>query len=410
MRRWLILTAFGLANLASSHLLAQNSSAAPGLPADSEAQMPDAVKSPDSFRDSIGRVSIRPVPDVAEDEPLCFVRVEYLRKHNDYIMAISYLRELVTNGNLRSQYRARAILELADCLDHERQPAEALCWLKIWAELYPARPEFGAVAYRTGSLYSRMGLPDLARDAFYLALAHSVNDAQVHDAEDVQRYMRLTEGTLWAMAANEYENGQWARGAELFIRYRKEAMAASPLSLEKAAFLQADCYYQLKQVDKATSLYEETLKQHPFNPLAPEARLRLYHLYVLQKQPDKARDELEALAWTVRTVWPKDETFWQKQTAQLLLTLNQKDTAILPPLVKQSAQLSPQGKTWQETLNHYDALVSYEAGTTQATVGGKGNSSPNADALHGLPEEEDLLAMNRSLNQLLPTPRTASTQ
>jgi len=407
MRRWLILTAFGLANF---QLLAQNSGRPPALPADSEAETPASVKGPDSFHDSIGRVTIRPIPDVEENEPLCFVRVEYLRKHNDYIMAISYLRELVTNGNLRSQYRARAILELADCLDHERQQAEALCWLKIWVELYPGRPEVGAVAYRIGLLYTRMGLPDLARDAFYLTLAHSVNDAQVHDAEDMKRYMRLTDGTLWAMAANEYENGEWSRGAELLARFIKEASSASPRSLEKAAFLQADCYYQLKQIDKATSLYEAALKQYPFNPLAPEARLRLYHLYVIQKAPEKARDEMESLAWTVRTVWPKEETYWQKQTAQLLLTLNHGNAAVLPPLVQQSAQLSPEGKTWQEALNHYDALVRYEAGTTQATMGGPVKSSSRNEAFHALPEEEDLLAMNRSLNQLLPPPRTASTQ
>jgi len=72
--------------------------------------------------------------------------------------------------------------------------------------------------------------------------------------------------------------------------------------------------------------------------------------------------------------------------------------------------LSPEGKTWQEALNHYDALVRYEAGTTQATMGGPVKSSSRNEAFHALPEEEDLLAMNRSLNQLLPPPRTASTQ
>ena len=68
MRRWLILTAFGLANF---QLLAQNSGRPPALPADSEAETPASVKGPDSFHDSIGRVTIRPIPDVEENEPLC---------------------------------------------------------------------------------------------------------------------------------------------------------------------------------------------------------------------------------------------------------------------------------------------------------------------------------------------------
>ena len=147
----------------------------------------------------------------------------------------------------------------------------------------------------------------------------------MHTADDLRRYTELTVGTLWGLATNEYRSGQWDRAAELLARYRKECPTASPLSLEKSAFLQADCYYQLKQTDKATALYEQTLQQHPFNPLAPEARLRLYHLYVIQKQPEKARDELESLAWTVRTVWPQEETYWQKQTAQMLLASQQKE-------------------------------------------------------------------------------------
>jgi len=363
-----------------------------------------------NIRDTIGPISIRPLPDAAGQLPVCFQQVDFFRKHNDNIMAIAYLRQLITYGNFIPQYKARAILELADCLDAAHQKAEALCWLKIWAELFPARPEMGSVAYRIATLYTQMGLSDLARDAYYLALAHTVNDGQVQSAVDLKSYSRLTEATLWGLSANEYQSGNWARAAELFERYRKEAPSASAFSLEKASYLQADCYYQLKQADKAATQYETTLAQHPFNPLAPEARLRLYHLYILKNEPEKARAELESLAWTVRTVWPKDETYWQKQTARLLLALNQKNNLVLPPLVQESALLPPEGKTWQEALNHYDALVSYQAVTTQANMDSPVSSSLTADPRHGLAEENDLQAMNRYLNQVLPQTRTASTQ
>jgi len=63
MRRWLILTGLRPGELSFARA---DSGHPPALPADSEAQMPDSIKSPDSFRDSIGRVSIRPVPDVEE--------------------------------------------------------------------------------------------------------------------------------------------------------------------------------------------------------------------------------------------------------------------------------------------------------------------------------------------------------
>jgi outer membrane protein assembly factor BamD (BamD/ComL family) len=407
MRRWLILIA---CSLASFPLAAQETAPDAALSAPPALRPAGPVLSDGVIRDSIGSISVRPLPDAAAELPPFFKRVDYLRKHNDDILAIAYLRQIVTNADLLPQYRARAILELADCLEARHQDAESLCWLKIWMEQYPTRPEIGAIAYRMGTIYTQMGLPDLARDAYYLVLAHSVNEGQVQNADDLKQYTRLTVGTLWAMAANEYQSGQWARAAELFDRYRKEAPSASAVSLEKAAFLQADCYYQLKQVDPAANLYEETLQAHPFNPFAPEARLRLYHLYVLKKAPEKAKEELEALAWSVRTVWPQDETYWQRKTAELLLALNQKNVDVLPPLVQKSSQLPPEGKTWQEALNHYDALVGYQAVTTQAIMDSDDNSSPKVGTHYGLPEEDDLQEMNRYLNQLLPPPRTASLQ
>jgi tetratricopeptide (TPR) repeat protein len=361
------------------------------------------------IRDTVGHVPDHAAPDVKEDTMECFKQVDFLRKHNDPTMAVSYLRKILANGKLLPQDRARAILELADCLGLQHQEAEALCWLKLWSELYPARPEIGAVAFRIGTLYTQMGLSDLARDAYYLALAHTVNQGQVQNAADLKNYTRLTVGTLWALAAHEYQGGQWARAAELFDRYRKEATTGSPLSMEKAAYLQADCYYQSRQTDDALNLYDEMLTKHPFNPLAPQARLRLYHLYVMKKEPEKAQNELQALIWTVRTVWPKDEAYWQKQTAQFLLALNEKNIDVLPPLLQKSSLLPPQGKTWQEALNHYDALVAYQAAATHTIMDQSVQTPGKAEARPSLVEENNLLAMNSYMNQLLPPPRTAST-
>jgi outer membrane protein assembly factor BamD (BamD/ComL family) len=423
MRYWLILMTSGLAVLPSIGEEPAQPASVPmpvltTLPAaaPSPAPQPDPIlhsagkiRDDGSIQDSLGFVSVRPLPDAPSDVPPFFQRVSYLLKHNDTIMAISYLRQVVTNGDILPQYRARAILQLADCLGAQHQEAEALCWLKIWMELYPARPEIGAVAYRIGAIYTQMGLPDQARDAFYLALAHTINEGQVQTSDDLRRYTELTVGTLWGLAANEYQSGQWSRAAQLFARYRKECPTAPPLSMEKAAYLQADCYYQLKQTDKATTLYEQTLAQHPFNPLAPEARLRLYHLYLIKKSPEQAREELESLAWTVRTVWPKDETYWQRQTAEFLLDLNKKNVDVLPPLVQESAQLPPEGKSWQEALDHYDSLVSYQTAVrANVNMDSFVDSSGHAGNRRGLPEQADLLQMDRSLNQLLPGPRTAS--
>ena len=276
-------------------------------------------------------------------------------------------------------------------------------------ELFPNRREFAAVAYRIAEFYSKIGMPDLARDAYYLALAHAVNQGEMVNGNDLMNYSKLTTATLWGLAANEYQAGQWSRAAELFDRYQHEATAASPFSLEKSAFLQADCYYQLKKTDDAIKLYDDTLTRHPFNPLAPQARLRLYHLYMMKNAPEKAQAELEALVWTVRTVWPKDEAYWQKQTAQFLLAINQKNAEVLPPLVRQSAQLPPEGKSWQDTIKHYDALVSYQVVKTCSIAESHANAFSKVGDKNSLEEENDLLVMNNRLNQVLPRSPSGAT-
>jgi tetratricopeptide (TPR) repeat protein len=357
--------------------------------------------------DSVDALTLRPIPDPAENLPPFLQHVEYLRQHHDEAMAAGYLQNVIVDDvDISPPDRARAILELADCLQVLGRQAETLCWLKIWMGLYSGRTETAAVAYRMGKIYTQMGLPSLARDSYYLALSFAINQGQVQDADDLRRYQRLTNGTLWALADNEYHAGEWARAAELFDRYRREAPMASAASLETATYLQADCYYQLRQNDKAAAAYVEVLDKHPFHPLAPEARLRLYHLDVLAGQPAKAQQELQALVWTVRTVWPEREAYWQKRTAELLLALNRKSGSTLPPLLLKSARLQAEDKTWQGELDHYDRLAKFEAATMR-TIHPQA-SAPSAGAtLPGLREQDDLSAMQRSIDELAP-PKIAS--
>jgi tetratricopeptide (TPR) repeat protein len=351
--------------------------------------------------DSVGALTLRPVPDAAENLPAFLQHAEDLRRHHDEAMAAGYLQNvIVDDADISPRDRARAILELSDCLQVLGRQAETLCWLKIWMGLYSGRPETAAVAYRMGKIYTQMGLASLARDSYYLALSFAINQGQVQDAADLQRYQRLTNGTLWALADNEYQTGEWARAAELFDRYRREAPMASAASLETATYLEADCYYQQRQNDKAAAAYVDVLDKHPFHPLAPEARLRLYHLDILAKQPAKAQAELQALVWTVRTVWPEREAYWQKRTAELLLALNRKSGSMLPPLLLKSARLQAEDKAWQGELDHYDRLAKFEAATMRTIH--PDASAPTASAtLPGLREQDDLSAMQRSIDGLV---------
>ena len=346
--------------------------------------------------DSIGAITVRPVPDADRSEPAFMKQVDYYKQHGDPNMAVSYLEKVVLNPDLSAHDRAEAILVLSDGLAAQQQVGKALCWLKIWMQLYPSRPENGAVAYRMGTLYTRMGLSELARDSFYLALSDAVNHGQVQGAADLEQYTRLTVGTLWSLALNEYRAGAWARAAELFDRYRNEAQSPPAGLLAHAQYLEADCYYQLHDRDKAATAYTQALKDHPFYPLAPEAHLRLYHLDMMAKKPDQAQAELQALVWTVRTVWPKDEAYWQQRTAELLLALNHDNAATLPPLVQKAAALGGQDKAWQADLGHYHKLADLIATIPDHMPAT--SSRPKA----GLSEQDDLTAMSQSIEALAP--------
>jgi tetratricopeptide (TPR) repeat protein len=374
----------------------------PSLSSSASATSPSYVD-PESL-DSEGALTLRPVPDPTEKLPPFLRHAEYLRSHHDDASAAEYLQAVVTNdADISSRDRARAILDLADSLQAVQRPAETLCWLKIWMGLYSGRPETAAVAYRMGRMYTQMGLPSLARDSYYLALSFAINQGQVQNPDDLQHYQRLTNGTLWALAENEYQAGQWARAAELFDRYRREAPMASPGSLVKATYLQADCYYQLRDAARATAAYTAVLEQHPFHPLAPQARLRLYHLDMLANQTAQAQGQLQALIWTVRTVWPQQEAYWQKQTAELLLALNHRSGKLLPPLLAKSGRLRGQDKAWQGELDHYDKLAKFQA-DTMPTI----HPQASADAaMPGLREQDDLMAMQHSIADLAPPRITA---
>ena len=75
---------------------------------------------------------------------------------------------------------------------------------------------------------------------------------------------------------------------------------------------------------------------------------------------------------------------------------------MLPPLVKVSALVPPQGKSWQETINHYDALVSYQVVKTGGVTQRQTDSFSKIGDKNSLEEQNDLLVMNDRLNQVLP--------
>ena len=351
--------------------------------------------------DSVGAITVRPVPDPEEEAPAFMKQVRYFQQQGDMSMAISYLEKVVVNPGISAYDRAEAILVLSDSLAAQRDAGAALCWLKIWLQLYPARPEIGAVAYRMGTLYTDMGLSDLARDSFYLALSNAVNHGQVQGTADLQRYTRLTVGTLWALALNEYKSGAWARAAELFDRYEHEAQSPPPGLLARGLYLQADCYYQLHDRDRAAAAYAQAVKAHPFYELAPEAHLRLYHLDLLAKKPAEAQAELETLVWVVRTVWPAQESLWQQRTAELLLALNHGNVETLPPLLKKAAALGGQDKAWHDQLAHYDRLASLIA-TLPDTMPSISSPTPAGAVAPGLGEQAELTAMSQSIEALAP--------
>jgi len=111
----------------------------------------------------------------------------------------------------------------------------------------------------------------------------------------------------------------------------------------------------------------------------------------------------------VRTVWPQDEALWQRRTAELLLALNRQDGSVLPPLLEKSAQLAGQDKAWQAELGHYDRLASLEATIPQSGKAPTDAPSSPAAKRKGLREQDDLAAMQQSIEALTPAKISAPT-
>ena len=103
----------------------------------------------------------------------------------------------------------------------------------------------------------------------------------------------------------------------------------------------------------------------------------------------------------MRSIWPKDEAYWQQRTAQLLLALNHDNLDALPPLLKKSAGLAGQDKAWQAELGHYDKLASLVA-TMPQDKSPTFTSTPIGAAKGGMSEQDDLNAMSQSIQELAP--------
>jgi hypothetical protein len=79
---------------------------------------------------------------------------------------------------------------------------------------------------------------------------------------------------------------------------------------------------------------------------------------------------------------------------------------MLPPLLLKSARLQAEDKTWQGELDHYDRLAKFEAATMR-TIHPEASASSAGATLPGLREQDDLSAMQRSIDELAP-PKIAS--
>ncbi len=338
-----------------------------------------------------------PIPSPKPDElPVYLKQVQIMLNQHDLHMAISYLRSMVPSGILSDADRSRAIIELADSLVETGQDAEALVWLKTWIEQYPGRPEAGGIDFRIGCLYQRIHMYNLSRDAFYLALAATINHGSIKNPSDLHEYSLLSTDILWKLSEIEFQCGDFARADKLMGRYLLEADGASATSKERAEFIRADCSYQLHSLEEAKKRYEQCLSKYPFNPLALDARLRLYHVCILLKQTDEAREDLDALIWTVQTVWPNQESTWRKRVAEMLLAVHSNDPTLQQPMITALGKIVEKK---DEELAHYVRIRSlqFDAIPTQSIP----EVTDQTQIVRLKQDDQDLDKLSKTLDQIL---------
>jgi tetratricopeptide (TPR) repeat protein len=298
---------------------------------------------------------------------------QQLIKLEDWIMADDVIRRTLRDPDLPPQVRTKletfrrqanvmlretkARTELNEIMSQRKSltAGDLNFRLNRWLELYPEHPEAPMVSLELGRLYQTSGADERARDSFYRTLTSTLAKAAMSSRVNVEHAQLLTKIAKWEVADSEYHNANWRRALELFDRFLTQHIESGVL-VESAMFRKADCYYQLRDGDNAVASYRMALALAPFHPFAPEAWLRLFHLYSLRGGNKERVEAIESFIWLVNNLNPEEQEYWQQRLALFLLRTSQSTPEQLLAIFE-SFPTDPANQGWQRVRQTYADLL-----------------------------------------------------
>ncbi|MEM9444247.1 MAG: tetratricopeptide repeat protein [Verrucomicrobiota bacterium] len=287
-------------------------------------------------------------------------------EQGDGIMAKSLLDTLLLRSDLTVDERALATMLQASLALDNGDVAEGIVWLHSWLDQFPHHIEVPYVHFLLGQCYMEVAAYDRARENFYLTMSTSVLKVSNSKGEATTYPMMLSKVAKWALAETEYQRGNWPRARELFARFKKQEPGAGVL-VESSIYREADCAYQMHQVDEAIELYNNALAVGPFHPFSPEAWLRLVQLYGLKNEHEMQVKSLNSFIWVVKSLDQENAAYWRERCAKFLLanwrTNLEGQVEVLDTLSKmeQTAELEAIRRYYLMLLNRdKDALLAME--------------------------------------------------
>lgn len=309
MRSFILLLLLGLGISASGAEIKK--SALPPVPI-----LPAAIENAgqDSDAEPVAPLSLNEVPKNLSP----FDTAQWFFRKKDYRNAENVVQGIIDNENSSQDDLASANLMLADIARIQHKDSKALVILNKWTNTFPAHPLLPKVNFTLGQIYRNMHSYDRAREYFYRALSSDVAMAVRSENGGSSLDLRLSQAAKWELAETEFQAENWDRSYELFQRFKVQNPEAEELC-QAASYRQADCLYCLNKTPDAIKAYERILATASFHPFAPEAWLKLITLYGRAGQMRQKGKALETFIWLIHNSYPKQEAYWQRRCASILI-------------------------------------------------------------------------------------------
>jgi tetratricopeptide (TPR) repeat protein len=277
--------------------------------------------------------------------------------------AIAILQNLSTQKTNES-IRGKALLKLGYAYQEVARLEDAASAYKLFIKDYPSLSERAAAMDALRNVYITTGQPE-AYDAFVRAeQLPSLNESEL-------------DNTYYAAAEALYADSKWEPAAQAFAKYLEKY--PNGISATKAAYYQAESYYQLNKKDRARSIYDQVLA-NGWSDFAEHSAERAAGIAMEQKDYDAAANYygqlrnaamgndnlLKAYTGQMKAAYGKGDLIAAARYADDVLTLSDIPANLITEAQFYKARALQNEQKYAEAKAIYDAVEKKNQGAISA--------------------------------------------